>query len=350
MAPSAPTLKYTFDEPSLALEIIGKLTGFTSKYILGVVITLGIFGNILSIVVFLRCKRKDLVTVTYLTPLAMADLGTLLYGAYTWLVSGVLGRSSGYFFFDDPFSLGPQIFCKAIGYIYRTSSCISSYLIVMFSFERCVCVWLPMQVHSLYSERRRKMLILIMVIIMSIVNVLIIAYYSVYKWGGTGVANCFYYVPHFSAIWIFLLVEIMDHAIPHILPCAFIFTLSVLIILGLWRAKRETKAVTKNVRNDSSLVSLLLICLLYIISVAPHSAVWGYCNYFNYIVGEWPGWTPQEITAFLMMGYFATSFSMLNYSFNFLIYACTLKIYKQELRVMIRQCRRRARRVKVWET
>jgi hypothetical protein len=77
----------TSEEHSLLEQIINTLTSFTNKYILGVVMV-GIFGNILSIVVFVRCRHQDRVTVTYLTPLAVADLGTLIYGIFAWIVTG----------------------------------------------------------------------------------------------------------------------------------------------------------------------------------------------------------------------------------------------------------------------
>jgi hypothetical protein len=68
---------------------------------MGVVIIIGISGNILSIIVFRRCKRRDLVIVTYLTMLAYADLITLMYGAYYWIVTGILEESVGYFYTES---------------------------------------------------------------------------------------------------------------------------------------------------------------------------------------------------------------------------------------------------------
>ena len=70
-------------EPWALLQIISLVTEFTNKYIMGFVIILGIGGNILSIVIFWRCRRKDHVTATYLAPLAGADLATLVYGTYS---------------------------------------------------------------------------------------------------------------------------------------------------------------------------------------------------------------------------------------------------------------------------
>jgi hypothetical protein len=81
-----------------------------------------------------------------------------------------------------------------------------------------------------------------------------------------------------------------------------------------------------------------MVSLLYIVSTAPHVSVWGYFDYFDQYIGDFLWHTQQEVTAIYMFGRFAISVAMLNYSFNFLIYSFTLKIYKDELRSMTRAC------------
>jgi hypothetical protein len=116
------------------------------------------------------------------------------------------------------------------------------------------------------------------------------------------------------------------------LPCLLILTFSILIIIGLRRAKKETVAITGKVSNDrSSLVSLLLISLLYIVSTIPYVSVWGYFNHVGVT-----SYAKQQLEILFMIGLFTTSISMMNYSFNFLIYSFTLKIYKEELKSMFR--------------
>jgi predicted membrane-bound dolichyl-phosphate-mannose-protein mannosyltransferase len=116
-------------------------------------------------------------------------------------------------------------------------------------------------------------------------------------------------------------------------------TLSVLIIVKLRQIERETAVITGKVRRDkSNLVSLLMVSLLYIVSTAPHVAVWGYFDYFDQYIGDFLWHTQQEVTSIYMVGLFTTSISMANYSFNFLIYSCTLKIDRDELRLMVGAC------------
>jgi hypothetical protein len=124
----------------------------------------------------------------------------------------------------------------------------------------------------------------------------------------------------------------IDKLLPHALPCLIILTLSILIIIGLRRAKKETVAITGKVSsNRSSLVSLLLISLLYIVSTVPYVSVFGYINQIVYSGGV-TSYTKQQMTILYMAGMFTAAISMMNYSFNFLIYSFTLKIYRDELK------------------
>ncbi|XP_064639865.1 P2Y purinoceptor 2-like [Lineus longissimus] len=325
---------------SLLLNIISALTTFTNKYIMGVVMILGIFGNILSIVIFGRCKRRDLVTVTYLTPLAYADLITLIYGAFSWISTGIYEKPVAYFYVEAQPSFAPMLLCKFIRYIYRTFSSISSYILVLFSCERCIGILLPLNVRFLISTRRRLAAIALTCILLVVLNCPVIIYNTLYYVGDTSNIICYFSLPNLSNVEMFFFIQSMDSLLPHALPCCLILLFSIIIILGLRRADRETAAVTggRTKRDNSNLVSLLLVCLLYIVSTAPYVFAWGYFDYYDVYLRDFTGHTKQEVTAVYKLGMFSTSISMMNYSFNFLIYSFTLKIYKEELQKMADVC------------
>jgi hypothetical protein len=316
------------EDQSFLLHVIGLITTFTNKYIMGFAIIIGILGNILSIVVFARCKKRDMVTVTYLTPLAYADLITLLYGAYSWLVNGLFGETAGYFFIEPRFSLIPLILCKCVSYIYRTSSCVSSYILVLFSCERCLGVWCPIKVHLIATRGRRVKAISITCILQLFLNSPILVYFTLNRMSGTNKYNCYFFTPSFSVLEKYFLDQIIDKVLPLALPCLLILTLSIVIMVGLRRARMERAGITGEIRSGhSSLISLLLISLLYIMSTIPYVSVWPYFGYVRSFVSH----DRQKLEVLYMTGMFTTSFSMMNYSFNFLIYSFTLKIYKEEL-------------------
>jgi hypothetical protein len=307
---------------------------------MGVVIIIGIFGNILSIIIFRRCKRRDLVTVTYLSPLAYADLITLMYGAYSWIVTGILEESAGYYFTESCFSQHAQILCKCIAYVYRTSSSISSYTLVLFSCERCIGVWLPLKVHIIVTRRRRIVLLILMHVVQLVINSPVLAYYSLYYVSGSNdICDCYFQFPDQSRTLEYYVTQLLNNVLPYGLPCLLILTFSILIVIKLLKAERETAAIRGKVRTDrSNLLSLLMVSLLFIVRTAPHVFVWCYFDYFDQYICDFLWHTQQEANALYMLGLFTISVLMLNYTFNFLIYSFTLKIYKDELRLVARAC------------
>jgi hypothetical protein len=324
------------EELSWLFMFVRTVTEFTNKYLLGAVIILGIGGNILSIFIFWRCRSKDQVTVTYLAPLAVADLATLFYGAFSWVVSGILGKTNGYFFFIEVLSFGPQVVCKVFRYQHRVCSCISSYLIVMFSLERCLGVWFPIKIHILMTRRRRRFMIGLMVVTMLVLSIPILVYYRVHYWSGTIDIACFFDVPELTNVQKYWMIEIIDKILPHKLPCVLILLLNILIIVGVWSARQNVSGkIIMNKADSNGLISLLFISLLYLITTLPYVIVWGICDYFSYIVDGFIGFSSEEVQVILMLGFFTTSFSMLNYCFNFLIYASSLKIFKDELKYLV---------------
>ena len=64
-------------------------------YVTAVVLVSGIFGNLLSTVIFYRLRRRDHVTATYLGPLAVSDLINLCVGVNGWIDNGLYAFSGG---------------------------------------------------------------------------------------------------------------------------------------------------------------------------------------------------------------------------------------------------------------
>jgi hypothetical protein len=331
------SLPVSAKEISPLLLTIQLVTKFIHRYILGAVIIFGIGGNILSVVIFWRCRRKDQITVTYLAPLAVADLGSLIWGAYSWVVSGIFGMTLGNFFIEPPLSIGAQLVCKIFKYQYQVCTCISAYLIVMFSLERCLGVWLPMKIHIIATKGRRKCLIVLMMMAMLLLNIPILVYHGVHYWAGTDNLSCFYDVPDLTNTERYLLIQYSENILPFMLPCLLILVLNILIITGVWAARKEAALKAHFSKNDTnSLISLLFISLLYLITTLPFVTAWGICDYFNYIAGGggFVGWSSEEVQLLLMLALFTSSFSMINFCINFLIYASSLKIFRDELKRM----------------
>jgi hypothetical protein len=323
-----PAHENTFHKVILALSL------FINRYLLGVVVIFGIFGNLLSILVFSRLWGKDRRTTTYLLPLAAADLGALLYGLWSWIRTGVNGKSDGYYYFE-PFSIEAKAACKMIRYINRSLTCVSSYIIVAYTLERCIGVWFPLKVRLLVTTTRRHFIIILIFISMLALNIPVLVYYKVHTYVRSNDLVCFFSDSTLGAFQMFFLVEILDVLLPYSLPWLIIFVASILIIVCVWRSRGAISSTGKKRAEAQGLFSLLLVALLYLVTTLPYSVIWGLSSNFQYLGVEYSFMvTDQDYEALLSLGLSATGISFINNSFNFVIYACTLKVFKFEMKTM----------------
>jgi hypothetical protein len=133
-----------------------------------------------------------------------------------------------------------------------------------------------------------------------------------------------------SPFLIFLLWQI-DSLFLTYLPCCFIILANVCILVGVIRSRRSVSGkVTGQGQEGKTIVSLLLISIFYIIFMLPASVSFSYLLYVMIF--------PSDVNFIISLNYIVTffdEFSMFNYSFNFIIYGCTLPFYRQEARVML---------------
>ena len=159
---------------------------------------------------------------------------TLIYGGYSWISTAIIGVDDGYFFIEPPFSFWPHFLCKVTWYVYRVTSCASSYMIVLFSFERCVGVWFPLQLHGWVTNSRRKKVIILTFFVVFLIStpILVISKVTLYD----GMLTCF--APS-GDLLVYIVIEMIDNIIPVALPCLLIATSSVIIICGVRISKNE---------------------------------------------------------------------------------------------------------------
>jgi hypothetical protein len=143
----------------------------------------------------------------------------------------------------------------------------------------------------------------------------------------SSVDSCWYTESHFL---IFLLWQI-DSLFLTYLPCCFIILANVCILVGLIRSRRSVSGkVTGQGQEGKAIVSLMLISIFYIIFMLPASVSFSYLLYVIIF--------PYDVNFLVSLNYIVTffdEFSMFNYSFNFIIYGCTLPFYRQEARIML---------------
>jgi hypothetical protein len=128
-----------------------------------------------------------------------------------------------------------------------------------------------------------------------------------------------------------------DTTLHNYIPCCLIFINNILIFVGINRAKQRvdgkiSSGTCKSAQDMRILISLMIVSTMYVVFMMPASTSFSYQLYL--IVHGKGDANYREFIHYLVT--FFDEFSMLNYSFNFIIYGCTLPFYRGEVRKMFR--------------
>ncbi|KMQ83804.1 neuropeptides capa receptor [Lasius niger] len=126
---------------------------FCTLYYIPSIILLGLVGNLLSCVVFLKTHLKLRSSSYYLAALATADFGFLMSLLLVWL-NGVVGWRV---FNNDGW-------CETLVYVSAVCSSLSVWLIVAFTVERFIAVQYPLHRPHMCTVARAKTIILVLTI------------------------------------------------------------------------------------------------------------------------------------------------------------------------------------------
>lgn len=127
------------------------LLDFCHLYYIPSIILLGLVGNLLSCVVFLKTHLKLRSSSYYLAALATADFGFLMSLLLVWLNSTV-----GWRVFNN------DGWCETLVYISAVCSSLSVWLIVAFTVERFIAVQYPLHRPHMCTVARAKTIILVL--------------------------------------------------------------------------------------------------------------------------------------------------------------------------------------------
>lgn len=129
------------------------LLDFFHVYYILAIILLGLVGNLLSCVVFLKTHLKLRSSSYYLAALATADFGFLMSLLLVWLNSTV-----GWRVFNN------DGWCETLVYVSAVCSSLSVWLIVAFTVERFIAVQYPLHRPHMCTVARAKMIIRVLTI------------------------------------------------------------------------------------------------------------------------------------------------------------------------------------------
>ncbi|VDN98557.1 unnamed protein product [Rodentolepis nana] len=133
--------------------ILSHMLGFVSAFIFPFVGVFGVISNIFVTYVFLFVFRKPSRQMIYLACVAAADVATIILFGWIWMFpSKGLPYATGahvYFFIFNVSNYS----CKIFRYFYSFTSCVSSSIFLLTAFDRCLCIYFPLQFARISRKR-----------------------------------------------------------------------------------------------------------------------------------------------------------------------------------------------------
>ncbi len=305
------------------------------------VIVLGVVGNTLSIIVFVKFSLSTGTVGQYLTALALADNIVLLSHLPIWISD----KSMGYDFIDTHDWL-----CRSTFYLKYAGRIWSACLTLTLTVERYLFVAYPLRIAYL-QERRIHRIIIPVTMLLSLVSVIYSPFLlRVLDVQGNG-TRCF--VSQETKYLFFVLDITIVRAIGDILLGILIFVFTILTIRALFIARRvrnnnleenssnmlgsDTSRGTTR-RNSASRERqitrmLLLLAAMFVLFKVPYTAL--YYATLNLYRKETSGLsTADEIKRQAKL--ITQVLGLAGYSFNFFVYVSLVPTFRKKLHSVFR--------------
>ena len=295
-------------------------------YSLGVIIPIGLLGNIVSILVFLSSQLRRKTPGQYFLALAFADNVVLVGELCLWLNKSALEkRPIGATFMQY------EIACNVVNYIRYLGRIWSSLIVMMISIERLATILSPLKAARWSRPNCARIIILLLFTFSSLVSSPIFMFLGIYSHNGKQFC---YIIPEHREnflIWCMSGVVAFEMVVPGLViliatgMIIYKLTLasSLRILLqanGVFRVKRSEKQTNATLIAIAS--AFLLLRPLYVIF---------YCIYLNIVLSENKPCHPlyeYRIFAAYAISYI---FAILNYSINFVLYFVAGSSFRKEL-------------------
>ncbi|XP_074655690.1 putative G-protein coupled receptor 139 [Tubulanus polymorphus] len=300
------------------------------KYVHPVTVVIGIFGNVVSLIVFPRLWRRiDSASVQYLFLLACTDTCVLFSMGILWWLDHLL------IVVGTPVHiLVTNFLCKTTVYLWWGAAWLSAWIILSFSVERCVSVWAPFRRTSMTTSRRKRFLV-VLVVVALVTNVELPAVMGIIRGAQTEIPHC-EWNSRILPVWLRVPLGLKGHVYNHTIPWIAVLTLNIFIIIGVRRSQNawsESKQTTGSDKNERKcIINLLAVSTVYFVFITPYNIT---AALFHHLARAFDGWSHPDVTHFLwVLNSFATTVSCFNYALNFVIYAFSFDKYRDEVKAL----------------
>jgi hypothetical protein len=336
----ASPINITEPVENVQLALLHHISVYIEGYVIPVILLLGMCGNALSLAVFIRARKREDAPVQYLSCLAVTDTGVIIsLGFVHWMSYGLGYVTDGAFTFN--LFTYSRFTCKFVLFFMHVAECTSAWVIMAFSMERALVVWFPLKRSDL-TPRKRAITIGCIGLLATLISVHRLVLPDIFVVSSTD-ADDLVWCWYGTSAFVQLLIWQYDEAFHNYIPCSLIFIANICILVGLHRANRLNikSSLSKNTVQERRIIfSLMLVSTLYIIFMLPASVSFSY-NMYLYSKDTID---PVYLEFIHYLVTFFDEFSMMNFSFNFIIYGCTLPFYRQAVLDMFHF--RRTKRIK----
>lgn len=281
-------------------------------YLVIVIIAFGFMGNCLSITIFIKTKRLDSASASYLVPLAFSDLSNIIFAFSFWLSNGGLGLYQ-----YATVSYG----CSVYIFFYYWLQYMSGFIILAFSFERFLVVWWPLKMAPLMNTKLRRKIILGVFIPSPLFLVSFGTESKVMYHPDKYMTACVPPADDWPFTYFYLFITL---GLSCTIPCVLVACINILILIGVWRGSQRRQKMTDSdtaSKNDQRcLRNLLLVSSFYVVFMLPFGISWTLVSII----------LPDSNTIFDAIAMYSINWSYFNYSINCILYSFTLKFYRHE--------------------
>ena len=301
---------------------------YFGAYCILVIDLFGLAGNFLTIYIFIRQRKRTGAMAVYFVCLAVSDAGNLMFGLFTWSHTSLFYITNG----RVNIPLATQHWhCRIRLYLHNVFVAMSGYIIVAFSAERAIAVWAPLKAVQIVTTRRRiGVLIFMLIYSATTITLYIPVIYNVTKiMGGVERQGC-----QLAESQTFYDRSVQFIQTLHFYsPCFLIVLLNICIVVGIAQARNEKLTTSVKLRKLESrlIVNLLLVSIVYVLTIGTHTTFRKVQDAF--IHNGLPS-TPAIRESVSEMASLISMLKDINYSVNFVIYALSLKFYRESIRAI----------------
>ena len=308
----------------------------TWKIFPSIVIPVGTLGNFLTVLIILRQKRNMTSTAMLLCSLAFSDTLILYCGplcnfiSVTWHID-IRDMNDG--------------LCKASSYLSHVTFQLSSWLLVMLTLERTICVMFPHKVKGLCTVKKTGLCVLVVTL-----SILLLNSHFLYGAGlveDTGKLESFpcrakykIYEYFTSYIWPWI-----DFCVYFAVPFVFIGVGNFMIILTLSRRNKHMSqsrnTCRQNLQSKNVTVLLIFLCAMFLVTLSPVTIYFiGSAHWVESVTSQTDTEDVQSGMEVLLFWYTVVNcISYLNAACNFILYVISGSRFKQEI-INLMLCRK----------